>query len=129
MNIAGRPGALVSTSTSPMERWFATSRARVDAFHGIRVSNTESRLRRRACRSRGSVRRHGAPHRRRSGAGLLLLTQCRKPGVWDIHSPRVPTSDEVDRLLQHALAALPPERLRVNPDCGLKTRAWPEVEA
>jgi len=51
------------------------------------------------------------------------------PGVWDIHSPRVPDADEVDRLLGDAIAALGPDRLWVNPDCGLKTRGWPEVEA
>jgi 5-methyltetrahydropteroyltriglutamate--homocysteine methyltransferase len=51
------------------------------------------------------------------------------PGVYDIHSPRVPTRDEITALLLRASAVLPPERLWVNPDCGLKTRAWPEVEA
>ena len=51
------------------------------------------------------------------------------PGVWDIHSPRVPSADEVDALLAASLAALPAERLWVNPDCGLKTRGWPEAEA
>ena len=51
------------------------------------------------------------------------------PGVWDIHSPRVPSADEVDALLAASLAALPAERLWVNPDCGLKTRGWLEVEA
>jgi 5-methyltetrahydropteroyltriglutamate--homocysteine methyltransferase len=51
------------------------------------------------------------------------------PGVWDIHSPRVPSPEELDQLLWLAVAALGPERLWVNPDCGLKTRGWPEVEA
>ncbi|GAA4672503.1 5-methyltetrahydropteroyltriglutamate--homocysteine S-methyltransferase [Streptomyces chumphonensis] len=51
------------------------------------------------------------------------------PGVYDIHSPRVPGTDEVAGLLHEGLAALPPERLWVNPDCGLKTRGWPEVRA
>ncbi|MDT0268040.1 5-methyltetrahydropteroyltriglutamate--homocysteine S-methyltransferase [Streptomyces sp. DSM 44915] len=49
------------------------------------------------------------------------------PGVYDIHSPRVPDPDEVVGLLRAGLAAIPAERLWVNPDCGLKTRAWPEV--
>ena len=49
------------------------------------------------------------------------------PGVYDIHSPRVPTPDEIERRLEAALAVLPPERLWVNPDCGLKTRRWDEV--
>jgi 5-methyltetrahydropteroyltriglutamate--homocysteine methyltransferase len=51
------------------------------------------------------------------------------PGVWDIHSPRIPTGREIDQLLETALRALGPERVWVNPDCGLKTRGWPEVEA
>ncbi|NBB69325.1 MAG: 5-methyltetrahydropteroyltriglutamate--homocysteine S-methyltransferase [Alphaproteobacteria bacterium] len=51
------------------------------------------------------------------------------PGVWDIHSPRVPAADEMRRLLEKAVRVLPRERLWVNPDCGLKTRGWPEVEA
>jgi 5-methyltetrahydropteroyltriglutamate--homocysteine methyltransferase len=49
------------------------------------------------------------------------------PGVYDIHSPRVPGVDEAEALLRTGLEALPPERLWVNPDCGLKTRGWPEV--
>ncbi|MFY1652923.1 5-methyltetrahydropteroyltriglutamate--homocysteine S-methyltransferase [Solwaraspora sp. WMMB762] len=51
------------------------------------------------------------------------------PGVWDIHSPRVPPRDEVIEALRRAVAAVPARRLWVNPDCGLKTRAYPEVEA
>ncbi|MFF3856449.1 5-methyltetrahydropteroyltriglutamate--homocysteine S-methyltransferase [Micromonospora sp. NPDC002575] len=51
------------------------------------------------------------------------------PGVWDIHSPRVPPRDEVVEALRRALAVVPAERLWVNPDCGLKTRSYPEVEA
>lgn len=51
------------------------------------------------------------------------------PGVWDIHSPRVPGGAEVDRLIAAAVDALGADKLWVNPDCGLKTRAWPEVEA
>lgn len=51
------------------------------------------------------------------------------PGVYDIHSPRLPTQREIEELLGRAAEVLPPERLWVNPDCGLKTRGWPEVEA
>ncbi len=50
------------------------------------------------------------------------------PGVWDIHSPRVPEVAEIVTLLDQALAVLSPEQLWVNPDCGLKTRGWAEVE-
>jgi 5-methyltetrahydropteroyltriglutamate--homocysteine methyltransferase len=49
------------------------------------------------------------------------------PGVYDIHSPRVPSPDEIEQHLAAALAVLPLERLWVNPDCGLKTRRWDEV--
>jgi 5-methyltetrahydropteroyltriglutamate--homocysteine methyltransferase len=51
------------------------------------------------------------------------------PGVYDIHSKRVPSVAEMRQLLVRALEVLPADRLWVNPDCGLKTRAWPEVEA
>jgi len=51
------------------------------------------------------------------------------PGVYDIHSPRVPTQEEMLGLLRRALEVLRPEQLWINPDCGLKTRGWPEVEA
>ncbi|GHG52505.1 5-methyltetrahydropteroyltriglutamate--homocysteine S-methyltransferase [Streptomyces griseocarneus] len=49
------------------------------------------------------------------------------PGVYDIHSPRVPDAGEVAALLRKGLEAIPAERLWVNPDCGLKTRGWAEV--
>jgi 5-methyltetrahydropteroyltriglutamate--homocysteine methyltransferase len=49
------------------------------------------------------------------------------PGVYDIHSPRVPAVDEMTELLAAAAGRLPKDRLWVNPDCGLKTRKWPEV--
>jgi 5-methyltetrahydropteroyltriglutamate--homocysteine methyltransferase len=51
------------------------------------------------------------------------------PGVFDIHSPRVPDVAEMRELLQLALDVLKPRQLWVNPDCGLKTRAWPETIA
>ncbi|MFD3301768.1 5-methyltetrahydropteroyltriglutamate--homocysteine S-methyltransferase [Aquipseudomonas alcaligenes] len=51
------------------------------------------------------------------------------PGVYDIHSPRVPDSSEMVRLLKKAAQRVPAERLWVNPDCGLKTRGWAETEA
>jgi 5-methyltetrahydropteroyltriglutamate--homocysteine methyltransferase len=50
------------------------------------------------------------------------------PGVYDIHSPRVPTVDEMANLLRKARQVLSAEQLWVNPDCGLKTRGWPEVK-
>ncbi|MCQ4259210.1 5-methyltetrahydropteroyltriglutamate--homocysteine S-methyltransferase [Stutzerimonas stutzeri] len=51
------------------------------------------------------------------------------PGVYDIHSPRVPDTAEMVQLLEQASERIPAQRLWVNPDCGLKTRAWPETEA
>lgn len=49
------------------------------------------------------------------------------PGVWDIHSPRVPSVEEMVAAIESALRWLPAERLWVNPDCGLKTRDWSDV--
>ncbi|WP_373693110.1 5-methyltetrahydropteroyltriglutamate--homocysteine S-methyltransferase [[Mycobacterium] holstebronense] len=51
------------------------------------------------------------------------------PGVYDIHSPRVPSTDEMATSLREALDAVPAQRLWVNPDCGLKTRKADEVTA
>ena len=51
------------------------------------------------------------------------------PGVYDIHSPRVPKKEEMENLLKKALDVLKPEQIWVNPDCGLKTRDWPETKA
>ncbi|MEO6988324.1 MAG: 5-methyltetrahydropteroyltriglutamate--homocysteine S-methyltransferase, partial [Aquihabitans sp.] len=51
------------------------------------------------------------------------------PGIWDIHSPRVPGDDELDHLLARAVETLGDDRLWVNPDCGLKTRGWEETRA
>ncbi|MGH8363052.1 MAG: 5-methyltetrahydropteroyltriglutamate--homocysteine S-methyltransferase, partial [Gammaproteobacteria bacterium] len=51
------------------------------------------------------------------------------PGVYDIHSPRVPARDEIVALLRRALKVLKPNQVWVNPDCGLKTRGWAEVRA
>jgi len=49
------------------------------------------------------------------------------PGVWDIHSPRIPSKDEIRKILVKALEVLAPEQIWVNPDCGLKTRKWQET--
>ncbi len=51
------------------------------------------------------------------------------PGVWDIHSPRVPSIEEMTQLMGRAMRVLPSENIWINPDCGLKTRGWPEVRA
>ena len=49
------------------------------------------------------------------------------PGVYDIHSPNIPSQQHIVQLMQKAAERIPPERLWVNPDCGLKTRGWKEV--
>ncbi len=50
------------------------------------------------------------------------------PGVYDIHSPRVPSTDEIVAQIKALLEVLPKEQLWINPDCGLKTRKWEEVK-
>ena len=51
------------------------------------------------------------------------------PGVYDIHSPRIPSINEIVKLLRKAEQVISPDQLWVNPDCGLKTRGWVETEA
>ncbi|MDB5776218.1 MAG: metE [Herbaspirillum sp.] len=50
------------------------------------------------------------------------------PGVYDIHSPRIPDVEQMVRLMEKARGVIPDRQLWVNPDCGLKTRGWPETE-
>ena len=50
------------------------------------------------------------------------------PGVYDIHSPRVPSVEEIVQVLEKMLTQIEPDKLWVNPDCGLKTRGIPETE-
>ncbi|SEA58759.1 Cobalamin-independent synthase, Catalytic domain [Bowdeniella nasicola] len=89
---------------------------------------------------RGRRGRHRQPRRRcHLDRGVSLedgyLAGGRRPrffapaGIWDIHSPRIPTLEEEVALLRAATAALDPRQLWVNPDCGLKTRAYPETIA
>ncbi|WP_075796213.1 5-methyltetrahydropteroyltriglutamate--homocysteine S-methyltransferase [Massilia putida] len=63
------------------------------------------------------------------GFGAFAYPNEIGPGVYDIHSPRVPATGDMMRLLRKAGAVVPADRLWVNPDCGLKTRAWAETEA
>ncbi len=63
------------------------------------------------------------------GFGALRYPNEIGPGVYDVHSPRIPKVPEMVRLLEKACAVVDPDRLWVNPDCGLKTRRWPEVDA
>jgi 5-methyltetrahydropteroyltriglutamate--homocysteine methyltransferase len=62
-------------------------------------------------------------------ASIASYTRGLGPGVYDIHSPRVPSADEVADLLGAALRVVPAHRLWVNPGCGLKTRTYDQVEA
>ena len=63
------------------------------------------------------------------GFGEFAYPNAIGPGVYDIHSPRVPTVDAILRLMGKAAEVIAPAQLWVNPDCGLKTRAWPETRA
>ncbi|MFI5908854.1 5-methyltetrahydropteroyltriglutamate--homocysteine S-methyltransferase [Dactylosporangium sp. NPDC051541] len=65
----------------------------------------------------------------RSGFAVADFARGIGPGVYDIHSPRIPDSEEITRRLQTALRVIPAGRLWVNPDCGLKTRTYDEVRA
>ena len=49
--------------------------------------------------------------------------------MYDIHSPRVPSEDEIKERIAAMLTTLNPDLLVINPDCGLKTRGWAETEA
>ncbi|CAN5475887.1 5-methyltetrahydropteroyltriglutamate--homocysteine S-methyltransferase [soil metagenome] len=73
-----------------------------------------------SARSRGEV----VPELERSGFARGI-----GPGVYDIHSPRVPSEAEVQELLEAAVAAIPQRQVWVNPDCGLKTRGYDETVA
>jgi len=64
-----------------------------------------------------------------TGFGTFRYPNEIGPGVYDIHSPRVPDTAEMVRLLKKASAVIPAAQLWVNPDCGLKTRGWKETEA
>ena len=50
-------------------------------------------------------------------------------GVWDIHSPAIPTKDDMVKILKRALRVIPRSQFWINPDCGLKTRGWEETKA
>jgi 5-methyltetrahydropteroyltriglutamate--homocysteine methyltransferase len=63
------------------------------------------------------------------GFGAFAYPNGIGPGVFDTHSPRVPSVETMQQLLERACEVIPVERLWVNPDCGLKTRGWPETEA
>lgn len=71
----------------------------------------------------------------RSGNRLLKIfaevgyTQEVGPGVYDIHSPRIPDVEEMERQIYALLEVLPAHQLWINPDCGLKTRGWSETKA
>ena len=88
----------------------------IDAIAGLDADVTSIE----AARSRMEVLPELADHGFFRGVG---------PGVWDIHSPRVPSVDELQDLIEEAAGSVPVSRLWVNPDCGLKTRAYPETVA
>jgi 5-methyltetrahydropteroyltriglutamate--homocysteine methyltransferase len=63
------------------------------------------------------------------GFGRFEYSNDIGPGVYDIHAPRVPSVEDIASLVERACGVIRPERLWINPDCGLKTRAWAETEA
>jgi 5-methyltetrahydropteroyltriglutamate--homocysteine methyltransferase len=63
------------------------------------------------------------------GFGAFAYPNQIGPGVYDIHSPRIPSIEAMRKLLARAQAVIPVERLWVNPDCGLKTRNWQETRS
>jgi 5-methyltetrahydropteroyltriglutamate--homocysteine methyltransferase len=62
------------------------------------------------------------------GFGAFAYPNQIGPGVYDIHSPRIPSVQAICKLLERACEVIDPKQLWVNPDCGLKTRGWPETE-
>jgi Cobalamin-independent synthase, Catalytic domain len=66
-------------------------------------------------------------HGKADRAGDDALLVLRPPGVWHIHSPRVPSAEEMAELIGLARTRLADWQIWVNPDCGLKTRNWEEV--
>jgi len=88
----------------------------IDAIDGLGADVTSIEAARSRMEVLPAIRNHG--YERQIG-----------PGVWDIHSPRVPSTQEITELLQLAKESIPGKQLWVNPDCGLKTRAYPETKA
>jgi 5-methyltetrahydropteroyltriglutamate--homocysteine methyltransferase len=88
----------------------------IDAIDGLGADVTSIE----AARSRGEILAALDPVRFERGIG---------PGVWDIHSPRVPAEDEIEEILAAAKDRVGAQRLWANPDCGLKTRKYAETEA
>ena len=86
----------------------------IDAIRNLDADVTSIEAARSRMEVVGDIRSQGFDH----GIG---------PGVWDIHSPRVPSVSELTDLLERAAAAIPATRLWVNPDCGLKTRGYAET--
>ncbi|MFN3867119.1 MAG: 5-methyltetrahydropteroyltriglutamate--homocysteine S-methyltransferase, partial [Demequina sp.] len=88
----------------------------IDAIDGLNADVTSIEAARSRMEVLPAIRNHG--YERQIG-----------PGVWDIHSPRVPSTQEVTELLQLAKDSIPGRQLWVNPDCGLKTRGYEETTA
>ncbi|HZK58665.1 MAG TPA: 5-methyltetrahydropteroyltriglutamate--homocysteine S-methyltransferase [Cryobacterium sp.] len=88
----------------------------IDAIRNLDADVTSIEAARSRMEVVGDIQAHGFDH----GIG---------PGVWDIHSPRVPSVAELTDLLEHAVAATPVRQVWVNPDCGLKTRGYAETVA
>ena len=128
----GRPTAPTTCAgRSPASAWrppaCATTR-RSTPTCATRNSTTSSAHRRDGCGrdlDRDGAQRHGAA---RGLRGDFDYPNEIGPGVWDIHSPRVPSAEEMAGLLRRAAWRVPTARLWLNPDCGCKTRGWAEVK-
>ncbi|WP_062389160.1 5-methyltetrahydropteroyltriglutamate--homocysteine S-methyltransferase [Demequina iriomotensis] len=88
----------------------------IDAIDGLNADVTSIEAARSRMEVLPAIQQHG--YERQIG-----------PGVWDIHSPRVPSTEEITELLALAKSSIPGKQLWVNPDCGLKTRAYAETTA
>jgi 5-methyltetrahydropteroyltriglutamate--homocysteine methyltransferase len=88
----------------------------IDAIDGLNADVTSIEAARSRMEVLPAIRNHG--YERQIG-----------PGVWDIHSPRIPSTAEITELLTLAKDSIPGKQLWVNPDCGLKTRAYAETNA
>ncbi|WP_062304083.1 5-methyltetrahydropteroyltriglutamate--homocysteine S-methyltransferase [Demequina subtropica] len=88
----------------------------IDAIDGLNADVTSIEAARSRMEVLPAIQQHG--YERQIG-----------PGVWDIHSPRVPSTEEITELLALAKDSIPGKQLWVNPDCGLKTRAYAETTA
>jgi 5-methyltetrahydropteroyltriglutamate--homocysteine methyltransferase len=114
-NLFGRQGALLAAGLhEPREVHHSFAQGCLDSITAMDADVLSIE----ASRSRMEILQAFGQFRYPNGIG---------PGVYDIHSPRVPGQSEIEALLRKACEVLDPRQVWVNPDCGLKTRKWQEV--